>query len=178
MGTTPLGFVYPDATDDPNIPADMQALAEGIDTYITSMGVFTSYTPDLSAVTTPPTMGTGSSVSGKYARIGDLVYGSAIFNFGSTGVSAGSGNYLLKLPVTAAAPLSGGSPMGRARISDNSASSQGYLDVCVHPSFLDYAFIRYQASWPTGTLNSVTNSAPWTWAASDVIEMWFCYEAA
>lgn len=31
MGTTPRGLVYPGGTDDPDVPADMQALAESIE---------------------------------------------------------------------------------------------------------------------------------------------------
>ena len=37
MGATPRGFVYPASTDVPDVPSDMQALAESIDDYIGTM---------------------------------------------------------------------------------------------------------------------------------------------
>lgn len=34
MGTTPRGFVYPASVDTPDVPADMQALAESMESYL------------------------------------------------------------------------------------------------------------------------------------------------
>lgn len=62
-----------------------------------------TYTPVLGAVTTPPTLGTGSVTQGRWARIShDLVYFSAYFQFGTSGTASGTGKYTVSLPFTAA----------------------------------------------------------------------------
>lgn len=63
------------------------------------VGAYTSYTPTLTAITTPPTLGTGSSAVGYYKRLGRWVRGKAVITFGTSGVVAGSGYYGLLLPV-------------------------------------------------------------------------------
>lgn len=62
-----------------------------------------TYTPVLGATVTPPTMGTGSFSSGRWARIShDLVYFTASVTFGTSGTAGGSGSYTMSLPFTAA----------------------------------------------------------------------------
>lgn len=63
------------------------------------IGTATAYTPALTATTTNPTLGTGGSVSGYYTRNGQLVTGVARIEFGTSGTNAGSGFYLVSLPV-------------------------------------------------------------------------------
>lgn len=60
-----------------------------------------TYTPALSASTTPPTLGDGSSQSGAWQRNGHLITGWASIQFGTSGVSAGSGAYIVSLPFDA-----------------------------------------------------------------------------
>jgi hypothetical protein len=59
---------------------------------------WTAYTPTLTATVTNPTLGTGSSVSGFYKRIGKTVFWRAVIQAGSAAVAAGSGTYSLSLP--------------------------------------------------------------------------------
>lgn len=63
---------------------------------------WTAYTPTLTAVTTNPTLGTGSVAVGAYKRIGKTVFWRASILCGSAGVVAGSGTYQLSLPPIAA----------------------------------------------------------------------------
>lgn len=178
MGTTPRGFPYPAATAAPDVPADLQALAEAIDDEFDDTGIWTTFVASLSAVTTPPNLGTGPTNAGRYCRIGNLVIGFGNIVFGTGGsVAAGTGNYLLALPVNAKLTTTS-TPIGRARISDSSASAVGFLDLCVQTDGDDVAFIRYSAAFPTGTLTTVNHNTPWTWATLDSLTYWFCYEAS
>lgn len=78
-------------------------------------GTWTSWTPALTAATTNPTLGTGSSVDGRYFQIGKLVIASFTIQFGTSGFSAGSGEYRVSLPVAAdTTNLTAGAPMGFA----------------------------------------------------------------
>lgn len=62
---------------------------------------YVAYTPVLTASTTNPTLGTGAVVTGSYCVIGDMVHYIAYIKFGTSGVSAGSGEYYVSLPVSA-----------------------------------------------------------------------------
>ena len=65
------------------------------------IGEWTSYTPVLTATTTNPTLGIGSSSVGNYARVQDYIVYRFSVSFGTSGTNAGSGNYKISLPVTA-----------------------------------------------------------------------------
>lgn len=81
-----------------------------------------SFTPTLTATTTNPTIGTtGSARLGYYTRGPNSVV-TYTFNieFG-TGMTPGSGQYLISLPITAASQMGGGRPeyWGTGRVQDN-----------------------------------------------------------
>ena len=93
-GTTPLGSVtYPH--DDHH--RALGVAVEAIETQL--VGAYDSYAPTLTATTTSPTLGSGSSATGYYKRLGRWVRGKAVITFGSSGTNAGSGYYGLLLPV-------------------------------------------------------------------------------
>jgi hypothetical protein len=136
---------------------------------------WTAYTPTLSASTTPPTLGTGSAVSGAYIAAGKLIIGRARIAFGTSGTAAGSGTYRFSLPVAAAA--SGETrAISSIRMFDSSANAIATPAVVIAGT--TYMEFQYQATWPSGTFTVVTHAAPWAWAASDWIEVAFCYEAS
>lgn len=137
---------------------------------------WTSYTPTLTASTSSPTLGTGSSATGAYMRAGKLVIGRARVAFGTSGTAAGSGSYRVSLPATATA-VGQTSAITSVRIFDSSANAIA-TPVAVVGASGAYLEFQYPASWPSGAFTSVTNSAPWTWAASDWLELAFVYEAA
>ena len=127
-----------------------------------------TYTPTLTASTTNPTLGTGSSASGKYGRVNKIVCGQGQINFGSSGVSAGSGFYFVSLPITA---LASGQVIGQFQFYDSS-SGNVYLGTVI--SDTTTRGIMYYGAPST----VVTNSTPFTWAANDFIRYTFQYEAA
>jgi hypothetical protein len=129
-------------------------------------GTRIDYTPTLSAVTTPPTMGTGNIRDGYYSRLpGSLIAYHFYIQFGTSGVAAGSGQYLVSLPVNAVAAGIGGSgqpAIGSAMIRDDSAGAiqAGH---CYVPgtNLTSVAFYIENAT--------TAHNVPWTWAANDYI---------
>lgn len=69
-------------------------------------GNWLTYTPALTAVTTNPSLGTGSTASGIYTILGNLVVGSATIIWGTSG-TAGSGNYRVTIPIDTTSNLVG-----------------------------------------------------------------------
>lgn len=129
-------------------------------------GSRTSYTPALTASTTNPTLGSGSKAVGWYVYgPGPSVTYSFFVKFGTAGVAAGSGQYFISLPVTAADAHSGDQPaMGTAMIRDNSVPTNNDGTVYIPGSSLTQASILVSAGGGT-----VSNNIPWTWAASDYL---------
>lgn len=130
---------------------------------------WTGYTPVLTAATTNPTLGSGSTADGRYVRIDDTILGWARIVFGTSGVAAGSGQYRVSLPVTASA--GGSQPLGQALIFDNSALIER---ACLARQFGTTDIFMFNVDNNT----NVAHNSPWTWAASDAIHIGFFYEAA
>ena len=91
---------------------------------IASSGGVASWTPTLTATTTNPTLGTGSSVSGRLFRQGSMVTVWARIQFGTSGVAAGSGVYIINLPVAASTLMpsssnGSGQSIGSGHFRDN-----------------------------------------------------------
>lgn len=74
------------------IAAELRKLFEG----------WTAYTPVLTASTTSPTLGTGSTQLGAWNRQGDTIDWWAYIQFGTSGTAAGTGTYRVSLPPAAA----------------------------------------------------------------------------
>jgi hypothetical protein len=127
-----------------------------------------TWTPALTASTTNPTLGTGSSRSGRYGQIDALAYGQGQINFGSAGVSAGSGFYFVSLPITAQGT---GKVIGQFQFYDSSAGAV-YLGTLISDTTTRSLMYYNNPS------SVVTNSTPFTWAANDFIRYTFQYEAA
>lgn len=154
---------------------------EAIETQL--VGAYTSYTPTLTASTTSPTLGTGSSATGYYKQIGRMVHGYASIVWGSSGTAAGSGYYGLLLPVK---------PANR-----DQAIGIGYLlDYDDQVRFVVASAIVAVDLWAAATKkaiivttnvsgegvatgdNPVGAATPWAWSANDKILLNFSYEAS
>jgi hypothetical protein len=127
-----------------------------------------TWTPTLTASTTNPTLGTGSTATGRYGRVNKIVHGNAQIQFGTAGVAAGSGNYFVSLPVTAQA---NGVIGGTWQAYDSSTLTVYFGSLVLDTTSRVILYYNNPASF-------VTNATPWTWAASDFIRVWFTYEAA
>lgn len=90
-------------TAPPTVASNDTITATLWNTYIrdnaNSFGVWSTYTPVLTADTTNPSLGSVPTVVGRYAQFGKTVVWMASFITGGTGISAGSGSYHISLPV-------------------------------------------------------------------------------
>lgn len=179
-GATPLGSVtYPH--DDHH--RDLGVAVEAIETQI--LGEWSTYTPDLYAMASAATvtLGTGSAATGYYKRLGRIVIGYALIQFGTSGVSAGTGIYGLLLPVE---PANRDQPVGTGYVMDSSANyhvrvGSAAVSTSIYASSTSRAIILVTNAAGEGFStadNPVGAGSPWTWDTSDYISMNFQYEAA
>lgn len=135
-----------------------------------NMGLQGTFTPALTASTTNPTLGTGSTATADVQYHQGFVTIRYDIVFGSAGVAAGSGTYQLSLPTLNGVTLgidadwASQKPIGMARLRDSNVPTVAH----------DWRFVT-DLSFPTTLLikndsgGSVTNAVPWTWAANDSI---------
>lgn len=139
-----------------------------------------TYTPTLTATTTDPNLGDTGTATGAWHRNGHLITGWAIFEFGGTGVDAGSGTYLISLPFDADGSIletsSGnatgfGSPIGVATSRDSSTTSNSSTGIVV----LEGA----GACWvqETDSAGRFGSANPFIWADGDRLLVNFAYLA-
>lgn len=138
-----------------------------------ALAVRDSYTPELTASTTDPDLGTFGTIEGEFYITGSLVTVRISIQFGS-GASAGSGQYRVSLPpdypldpmyLDTSNPL-----IGWVRLRDDSAPSE---DTWAPYTQSDGLLSIRQESSPNTT--QVSASTPWTWAADDRIVGMFAY---
>lgn len=137
----------------------------------TSGPIFADWVPILTASVTNPTLGTGSTVDGRYGQNGKEIQGFASITFGSSGVAAGSGEYRVVLPV-APRVESMNRVVGSGLLYDSSAAQSRNVTVFI-PAGANYVRFLSEA-----VSTVVSNASPWTWAANDEIAFSFSYEAS
>jgi len=131
---------------------------------------WTSYTPTLTASTTNPTNWTQT---GYYMQAGKLVHVKVALTAGAS-MTAGSGTYRIALPVNANTTLTDTKLQSSVFLYDNNTgnATSHYMAYVAAAGYVQL----FGATG--GAITTVTNSAPWTWAASDLIQLAFTYEAA
>ena len=127
-----------------------------------------TWTPALTASVTNPTLGTGSTITGRYGRVQKTVFGNARIIFGTSGVAAGSGFYYVSTPITAQAA---GPAAGSGWLFDASTFLLRQVEVGLDTTGRFGLYIDNTTSY------GVAAGVPWTWAASDQIIISFQYEA-
>lgn len=132
----------------------------------------TAYTPTFTASSGTPAMGTGGALVGRWSQVGQQVFYSVRGLFG-TSMSAGTGGWIFSLPVTAAAG-NNGYRVGAAYLNDASAGGGGhYNGICVINTALSVNALNL-----FNVAQQVTNTAPFTWVATDSFVFTISYEAA
>jgi hypothetical protein len=140
------------------------------------IGEWTSYTPVLTATTTNPTLGTGSSATGAYARVQNLIVYNFQILFGSSGVNAGSGNYKVSLPVTSNATSAFyQASNGQTSFFDSSANTVYFANAWLEST--TNLTLLSQLSF-NGNLQNISATAPVIPAANDAISGLVIYRAA
>jgi hypothetical protein len=138
---------------------------------------WTSYTPALTSSGNQPVLGAGSIANGKYVQINKFVYGYFNIAFGTSGITAGTGNYLISLPVPSARTTGAfwEYNVGTGTFGDQS----GGLDFMVKFNFNDAnTIIAYYWTSFNQQIAAVSATAPVTITTQDRFSGFFCYEAA
>ena len=159
---------------NPDIGAGKVGTAE-LASAVGNFGAFTSYTPSLTASTTNPTLGTGSTQTGYYVQIGKLVIYNFLIFFGSSGVAAGTGDYYVSVPVNITS-ANGSAVVGNGYLYDSSVVK--YQPVNYRPSGQTKVYPEYGNIQSSAAYGTTSAAGPWTWAASDQIGGLIIYEAA
>lgn len=141
-------------------------------------GKFIDYVPTLTGSTADPNLGATGTATGRYVRLGDLVYAVGDLRFLGAGAAAGTGDYRIGLPVAGTDSTTSGtfSVLGHWRCTNGLGGSFKGTDVLVGTS-ADYMTCRYPLTYPTGTDTVVGAAAPWAWAAGYRISFGVLYEA-
>jgi len=138
---------------------------------------FTAYTPALTSTGTQPVLGTGSSATGEYVQINKFVYGYFNIQFGTSGITAGTGNYLISLPV-ASARTSGAFwqyNVGTGTFGDNSLGTDTMLKFNFNSAT---TLIAYYWGTFNGQIAALGAAAPVGVETQDRVSGFFFYEAA
>lgn len=162
-------------------PANGQAVLAGdgtwpgLTTLLQSVNTYQNYTPALTATVTSPNLGAGSVVNGRWIQTGHRVhaYGRVIFGTGST---AGTGSYLLSLPVNWAATIND-VIAGHVHLRDSSTGNIVNTQARFVGLTNNTVQMFYPNAWPAGAEQPVNASNPWTWADGDSLHFSFIYEA-
>jgi hypothetical protein len=136
---------------------------------------WTSYTPVWTTSGTAPSLGNGS-IAGVYKQRGKVVDFRMYMVAGST-TTFGTGNFFFSLPVNAALQ-SVGSLVSQGWAYDVSAGRYFYVTVDTGDSVSKMTIRTLNSSATDAYLNTVTATAPMTWASTDTIWIQGTYEAA
>ena len=190
--TTPTyGWPYQELGDPPDgadlgqdlalaIEATVDSIDDRLDTAEATLAALpagpTSYTPALTASSVNPTLGSGGDFTqaGHWWRVGKMVYVTIRLRFGSSGNTAGTGDYKVSLPTAASATLAasgalaGGAVVGSGVVRDNSAVSSSWTVTAQ----LETATTVLLVASSNGAVGA---AVPWAWAASDGISLGLSY---
>ncbi len=177
--TTNLSLIKPDTNEyiKENLPTFLGWAKHNSDNCDRIDSLFrastTTYSPTWSAVTTPPTLGSGGSVTGKILRLWPrmVIAYFQIFT-GGAGFSAGSGTYSLSLPTGFASEFPSFTthvPLGTAIFLDNDTvlSSSVFQAAYVQAANTLQFFIPQGGAW--------SNTNPVTLAQNDRLSGYIMY---
>jgi hypothetical protein len=134
-----------------------------------------AYTPALTAVTTNPTLGTGSFAEARYQLLQKRVFVEGAIFFGSAGAAAGTGAYRISVP-SAISIKSNNAAIGYGLFYDASA---GYVYYPLTAWYISATTFQLVVASPAYTAASVLSSTvPVVPANSDQIRFTLCYEVA
>jgi hypothetical protein len=167
LNTTPRTWAAGEVVTAAEMNTEVRDAITGI------QAAWTAYTPTLTATTTSPTLGTGSSATGAYLQIGKLFFVRGVIVFGTSGVVAGSGNYRVSMPTSLSTGYNAWRvAYGQAILEDSSASSRVVRFLMAPSSGASVAALIDVAG------AQVTDAVPWVWAASDAISWSATFQAA
>lgn len=136
---------------------------------------WTTYTPVFSTASGTPAVGTGGggNITGRYKKIGRTCTVSGYMKFGTTGASAGTGEWRFSLPFTAATSTDQ-AWVGAVYINDTSAGAAGHF----HGAAVVLSAGTYLLSYAGNAAAQVTGTTPVPWAPGDHIRFEITYETS
>lgn len=139
-----------------------------------SIEPWTTYTPQLLATATNPTIGDGT-VSGRYVAVGATVIGEIQIIAGVTGFNRGSGAYSVTLPTNAI--FESFQPVGHVVMRDEGPGITyfGRAMFTTFPNRVQIFMESQSASFDEAS--AVTDSSPFVFGANDKILIQITYEA-
>lgn len=176
MPDTTLGITYPTLTSTVQPAADMQALAEDVDTLITADRAkrdanLSTWTPSITGSTSGTWTAGASTLNATYFRLGRLVWAWMDIALGS-GVSVSgaiTGSMLVSVPVA----MKGGIPshVGTGILLDASTSGR-WVVVAEYNNTATVVLVRADTG---GIIGNQTPAAA-NWASGDSFRLQLCYE--
>jgi hypothetical protein len=133
-----------------------------------------AWTPTIGASSGSPALGNGTFPA-VYKRLGSVCMGRGKLTLGTTTNFGASGGLTITLPFPT--PLAEFRLIGtwHAFHVSGSAMAMGMLRTLNSTTVCDF---MYPAAWPTSTATEISGAAgtPWSWTATDFIDLQFCYE--
>ncbi len=182
MPTTGHGISYIDPGDQVDLDADIQQLADSVETALDVYETFNSWTPTFNSGGFTNFGGSGFN-QGFYSQIGKLVHAQFRMEIAS-GFAVSAGLFVLNLPVTAFAwsGANNAATIGSWLLRDDSVPrhySGGILTVTSGGG----ARVWFGGAWdtspaPDAPSGRVSDTEPVTWAAGDVLSGTLRYRAA
>ena len=129
---------------------------------------------DLTASGSNPTLGSGSTQKGNFSIVGGTVSLWVKIAFGTSGTGAGSGTYFVSIPTSAdSAIYATYSRLAGCQFYDSSTATQYLGAAFFNGNGLGSVDSKISFIHQAGAV--VSNSSPWTWAASDEMHVWAQY---
>ncbi|MCV2395914.1 hypothetical protein OEB99_16485 [Actinotalea sp. M2MS4P-6] len=139
----------------------------------------TAWVPALTASGGGVSLGSGSTATGVYSKTGEWVDAYFSIQFGTSGVTVGTGTYRISVPVTIHADLAsvtdGTIPLGQVRLRDASTGTERIYEAITRSDDANTFELR---AIDANDNSAVTNAAPWTWGISDRLRGVLHYRAA
>jgi len=129
-----------------------------------------TWTPVLRVNSTNVTLGTGSTSTGRYLKMGPIVFAEMYIEFGTSGVSVPSGGLMdiEALPVAPSGQTNAVAPIGTVWGRD--ISNYGFASIGVMTANRNF--------YSHGSTSAWTNFVPFTWSTEDAIRATLAYECA
>ncbi len=137
-------------------------------TLLTGLSGFASFTPTITANGGDPAIDPTVATEAGYVRLGPIVVAWWYIQFGAA-MTPGSGLWHLVKPVNSAGGASGNWGVGAGLIVDNSTGATEFV-ILENRAAADM-YLTYGGG-------TVSDNAPWAWAASDEIRVFAIYPAA
>jgi hypothetical protein len=195
--TTPnLGLLTPAASaiarlwsSDPVTAAD--AIAEqnnNVINQVLNLVELDTYSPSLTATTTNPNLGADGTTAGTYLELpGGFILGYFTIVFSGAGAAAGTGTYLVSLPVALdttfhSSSIGGGTVhdiLGKFTLRDGSTDLTSMTGIVRRALAAETTLVRLTPEGFSGkAADEVTSSSPFTWASGDALSGNFVYKAS